>query len=1163
MKLKHIIQIIILVPMLLFGKEKPYTNNHALGKLGDFPEPGNPQLDRAMGLIIKGKIKSSIMNYGNFIDIDHDRNGSWDNYPVGLWGKYAYLPTVAFMSGVPGSYYSYKFEEEWTEVYDLPGDLDVVVFANEEAYDYWFEGSFVEVSSGKCPSDDFSKVRFAGVIFENNNDADGIVGTLVNEDFNDCGVDGLCSAEYDADGNVISDYSGPDEGEGDCEYQDFEEIFGDNGDNKLTFGDDMYTLFTGPNEYAIDHEKKRILISVDNRVNPNLGNAYKGIDLNLDNKKSIGFIYPWALRPALESREITKSYDNYDYTGCEGDWSDCLNLDYYGSSVSESWFDSYNDIDWQPTPQARQNTHNTNVNIGDVFGDLPYVEDDDEFAVLAHSNNADTWPTRIDLQTGDEIPFWPGWYADKYDPDLFECGGNKASPRCWKPDSTRFVSDSDVYMEFDDRWAHIGNNVNSSGEKYKTKGYPLGFNVKATAHSYGVSFAEDIMFVTLKVRNESGDYCAFTKISDPDNPGLLNKVPVLDENGNQVCGEGMVLPDGSKINEGKGYDYEGVSLGFYFDADAATQDITGNNAVHSNADDFMEYLDTLVVVNDENLIISMAMIYDLDGVSSGQTGLGIVGVQLLDSPISTGYLTEEENGIVRIPGQKLKMTDWHWFDWFTRPGVRSSSGGTADDKEAIQYKIMVGDTTNLTNGQKAAHFHTANPATDEVTNVHFDSLEGLPLEEAFSGGLDCVLIMSCGPFDLEVGEEVPFSFTVIFGENQRDLRENATFAQVMYNSHYQGFTAPDLPTIEPETDDGQVALYWDSSPESSTDVVTEYSDFAGYRIYKSKDRGLTWGDPINRIYDNSGIHVGWRPIAQFDLPAEKDISFCLKGANADGTCKTSSDCPGDCIRNMEISGPDPLAPWINLGDNQWFDGENDELYGVHYNNLNDFLYYYIDRGTCKDYRYPDSTICVENGSIWEKIDNGVEYTYTITAYDMGIPADYTLNWNFIDSVYTDSSAYALFGSDTVYNDSNPDNWSSPYGYQSIESPLGTTVQDVNFTTIRAGHNTSSGAHIVSPTVVPNPYYVHSNFNENEWVRKIHFTRLPKGETTIKIFTISGERVNTLSSTGDLACTGCENYDGVIEWNLRSMNNQEIAPGLYIYVVESSGYEHIGKFAVVR
>ena len=40
------------------------------------------------------------------------------------------------------------------------------------------------------------------------------------------------------------------------------------------------------------------------------------------------------------------------------------------------------------------------------------------------------------------------------------------------------------------------------------------------------------------------------------------------------------------------------------------------------------------------------------------------------------------------------------------------------------------------------------------------------------------------------------------------------------------------------------------------------------------------------------------------------------------------------------------------------------------------------------------------------------------------------------------------------------------------------------------------------------------------------------------------------------------------WNLRSFNNQEVAPGLYLYVVENLtdgylGQEFIGKFAIVR
>jgi len=1148
--MKMLNKMVVLLPLvmcvMLSAAEETYShsvnqNKAGLGRLGDFPAPTSPSNDRAMGFLIKGKIKSTILNYGNYIDIDYDRKGSWDTYPVGLWGEYAYLPQVGFMAGIPGIYYSYKFntdigDETWQAVSSFAVEGQIVkIFENYDAYDYWFEDKR-EGSVGKC-IEDFEKVRFAGIIFENYDDSKGIIGELLNEDFNDCGLDSLCGSVYDNDGNVIIEYTGEDEGENNCAWDDFEELYDTNNDGLLTFGDDMFTLFSDKNQYAIDHENDRILISVNSGVDPNISNSYALVSSDSDRKRSIGFIYPWALRPSLEKRDINKDYDNYDYTGCGSDWRDCENLDFYGATVSESWFDRGFDIDWQATTKARDNTHNQLVTAGDIFGGTPYTDENDPFPLLAHSNYSQTWPTKIDIQTGEQVPFWPGWYADSYDESLPGCIGDKKDDRCWKQDSTRFVSDSDVYMEFDDRWAHIGNDVDTNNE-YETKGYPMGLKVKSTAHSYGVSSAEDIMFVTVKVRNESGDYCAFKKNKDGE------KIPILDEFGEQVCGDGIVLPDGSKINEGKGFDYEGTSLGFYFDADAATQNIIGNTAVHSNADDFMEYLDTLVVVNDEELIISMAMIYDYDGVSSGYTGLGIVGVQLLDSPFATQTMTQDVHGIDRIPGQKLKMTDWHWFDWFTRPGIRSAgvSSNEADDKELIQYKLMTGDTTNLTTNQKAWYFHTSNPVTDKDDNLdaHFDSLEGLPLEEVFDGGLDCVLIMSCGPFDLEVGEEVPFSFTIIFGEDQTDLRRNATFAQIMYNSHYQGFTAPSSPVVDAETSNGQVKLLWDSSSEQSTDVITEYSDFAGYRIYKSTNGGLTWGDPINKIYDNSGIAVGWRPIAQFDLPDSLDESFCLKGFVNDSTCVDG------ITRGHEISGPDPLAPWFDLGDNDWID------------DIEDSLYYFIDIGHCTDHRFADSTSCVTaGGSTWKPVLNGIEYTYAITAYDSGIPADYTIDWVFSDSIYTDTTAYALFDPDTTFNVANPDHWSSPHGYQSIESPRGTTEEDVNFITVKAGFNASEENYTPNPTVVPNPFIVHSDFNENEWVKKLHFTQLPGSTATIKIFTVSGELVNTLNSADS------DNYDDTIEWDLRTINNQEVAPGLYIYVVKSDSYEFTGKFAVVR
>ena len=63
---------------------------------------------------------------------------------------------------------------------------------------------------------------------------------------------------------------------------------------------------------------------------------------------------------------------------------------------------------------------------------------------------------------------------------------------CWMT-TDRFISDMDVYMEFDDRWAHRGNMVTNN--EYEQTGYPMGLRVMAEAHSYGISFAEDIIFV--------------------------------------------------------------------------------------------------------------------------------------------------------------------------------------------------------------------------------------------------------------------------------------------------------------------------------------------------------------------------------------------------------------------------------------------------------------------------------------------------------------------------------------------------------------------------------------------------------------------------------------------------------------------------------------------
>tara|TARA_B100001750_G_scaffold236585_1_gene240663 strand:- start:560 stop:2647 length:2088 start_codon:yes stop_codon:yes gene_type:complete len=694
----------------------------------------------------------------------------------------------------------------------------------------------------------------------------------------------------------------------------------------------------------------------------------------------------------------------------------------------------------------------------------------------------------------------------------------------------------DVYMEFDDRWAHRGNQVNTNNE-YNQTGYPMGLRVMSTAHSYGVSYAEDILFVTVKVRNESGDWCAEDEYGEP----------ILDDQGNQKCGEGMIMPDGTKLNRGKGFNYKGVTLGFWMDGVILTGDKYGNYSYWSSADDFMKYYWEIFEVNHERLLISMAMIGDYDGISAGAYGyamdpntpnpgneFGLVATQLLDSPRATVPVDLDNDGTIDIfPGEPLKMTDWHWLDWYARPGVthpESLSGdcyaGTpgcpqARNKEELFYKIMVGDTANLSDNENAWHFHTDNPGTDlgSELNPHFDSLEGIEEEPLFQrppDGVDPLILMNCGPFDFPVGREVPFSFCIIFGQDEDDLINNAKFAQVMYNSRYQGFTPPTRPTAYAVPEYEKVKLYWNNVAESSVDVVTSYADFEGYKIYRSLDGGETWGSASDMIYNTDGVFVGWRPFKQFDLSAEMDSLHCIY--------QLDENCESDGIRGHSIKGQDPYFPWFSLGDDTGFDMIRlSEPYVVE---SDTFWYMYEDH----------------------EVTNGMEYTYSVVAYDMGVEPPYKVSYHQVgDGQY-----------ETVIdtNHSNPDQWADPDGYASIQNSKGTTILDRNFVQTYPGVTPETNLNHVG--VVPNPYFVRSKFKETKHLSQIRFTNLTRS-CTIKIFTITGEHVSTIEHESESS--------GNAWWDMRTVNNQEVAPGLYIFhVMEKDGQSqdsYIGKFAVIR
>jgi len=100
-----------------------------------------------------------------------------------------------------------------------------------------------------------------------------------------------------------------------------------------------------------------------------------------------------------------------------------------------------------------------------------------------------------------------------------------------------------------------------------------------------------------------------------------------------------------------------------------------------------------------------------------------------------------------------------------------------------------------------------------------------------------------------------------------------------------------------------------------------------------------------------------------------------------------------------------------------------------------------------------------------------------------------------------------------------------------------------------------------PYVVPNPYVAAAAFEPERFAvsgrgeRRLEFRNIPAG-ATIRIYTVRGELVQTLHHDGSST--------GMVPWNLRTKDNLEIAPGLYLFHVEAPGVgEYIGKFAVIK
>jgi hypothetical protein len=130
--------------------------------------------------------------------------------------------------------------------------------------------------------------------------------------------------------------------------------------------------------------------------------------------------------------------------------------------------------------------------------------------------------------------------------------------------------------------------------------------------------------------------------------------------------------------------------------------------------------------------------------------------------------------------------------------------------------------------------------------------------------------------------------------------------------------------------------------------------------------------------------------------------------------------------------------------------------------------------------------------------------------------------------------------------------------------------------------------------VPNPYRGYADLSQrpSSWDltpnatdptgTHIDFFGMPPGKWTLKIFTISGDLVQTLHSDdpvneslrGNVTASNGQTLngsnrqqdspsDGQARWNLISRNGQDVVSGIYIFTVESGQGTQRGHFVIIR
>ncbi len=269
---------------------------------------------------------------------------------------------------------------------------------------------------------------------------------------------------------------------------------------------------------------------------------------------------------------------------------------------------------------------------------------------------------------------------------------------------------------------------------------------------------------------------------------------------------------------------------------------------------------------------------------------------------------------LRMPGGDHKVATYDAFHFWMQATTPAGNGARPD--WYFEYNVM-----------------NENDPQDSDDDGIDDDFDGDGIPDADNGGpnyylglgADGLQTLGSVPFTLNPGESDTLIFATVFGTSEKNLKENAKRALTLYRNNWEVVDAPSAPKVEAVPDNGKIKIVWSNNSERDP-------QFEGYKIYRSSDGGVTWGDESFNDFDGGTHYI---PLKQFDL--EDGIT---------GYYKTI-----------------PRYAWYYLGDDDWSQqrvvvqpGDNYKLFS------------------------PGDTVNIFTDN---NVINGLKYRYYVAAYDSG------------------------------------------------------------------------------------------------------------------------------------------------------------------------------------